>query len=43
MINKQQAGMKLTFLGGVGEVGKNLMVLEYNNEMLVIEDRKSVV
>ena len=36
-MNKQQAGMKLSFLGGVGEVGKNLMVLEYNNEMLVVD------
>ena len=36
-MNKQQSGMKLSFLGGVGEIGKNLMVLEYNNEMLVID------
>ena len=36
-MNKQQNGIKLSFLGGVGEIGKNLMVLEYNNEMLVID------
>ena len=36
-MNKQQSGMKLSFLGGAGEIGKNLMVLEYNNEMLVID------
>lgn len=34
---KQPIGLKLTFLGGVGEIGKNLMVLEYNNEMIVID------
>ena len=36
-MNKQTNGIKLSFLGGVGEVGKNLMVLEYNNEMLIID------
>lgn len=36
-MNKQSNGMKLSFLGGVGEVGKNLMVLECNNEMLIID------
>lgn len=34
---KNNSGIKLSFLGGVGEVGKNMMVLEYNNEMLVID------
>ncbi len=37
IMNKQTSGIKLSFLGGVGEVGKNLMVLEYGNEMLVID------
>lgn len=36
-MNKQNFGLKLSFLGGVGEVGKNVMVLEYNNEMIVID------
>ncbi len=34
---KNNSGIKLSFLGGVSEVGKNMMVLEYNNEMLVID------
>lgn len=36
-MNKTQSGIKLTFLGGVGEVGKNIMALECNNEILVID------
>ena len=31
---KNNSGFKLSFLGGVGEVGKNMLVVEYNNEML---------
>lgn len=36
-MNKQQNGLKLSFLGGVGEVGKNIMALEYNNEIIIID------
>ena len=36
-MNKQQNGLKLSFLGGVCEVGKNIMVLECNNEIIVID------
>ena len=36
-MNKLPNGFKLSFLGGVGEVGKNIMVLECNNEILVID------
>ena len=35
--SKTKKALKLMFLGGVGEIGKNLMALEYDNEILVID------
>ena len=32
-----QHSVKLSFLGGVGEVGKNMMVLECGDDMIVID------
>ena len=33
----KQQNLKLSFLGGVSEVGKNMMCLEYNNDIIVID------
>ena len=33
----KQQNLKLSFLGGVSEVGKNMMCLEYGNEIIVID------
>ncbi|MBO4412579.1 MAG: ribonuclease J [Clostridia bacterium] len=34
---KAEKGVKITFLGGVGEIGKNMTAIEYDNEMIVID------
>ncbi len=35
--NKLAPGLKISFLGGVGEVGKNMTVLEYGKDIIVID------
>ncbi len=30
-------GVKVTFLGGVGEIGKNMNVIEYGNDMIIVD------
>ena len=37
--NKQKKGtnLKISFLGGIGEIGKNMTVLEYGNDIVVID------
>lgn len=34
---KNTKTVKVTFLGGVGEIGKNMTVLEYGNDMIIVD------
>lgn len=34
---KNGKSVKITFLGGVGEIGKNMTAIEYDNEMIIID------
>ena len=34
---KAKGHLKISFLGGVGEIGKNMTVLEYGNDMIIID------
>lgn len=34
---KDQPKVRLSFLGGLGEVGKNMMTLEHDNQMIVVD------
>jgi len=34
---RPNSNLKVMFLGGVGEIGKNMMVLEYGNDILVVD------
>ena len=38
---KNGKSVKITFLGGVGEIGKNMTAIEYDNEMIVIDNSES--
>lgn len=35
--NKKIANLKISFLGGIGEVGKNMTVLEYLDDIIVVD------
>ena len=35
--NKKKKAVKIIFLGGVGEIGKNMTALEYGNDIIVID------
>ena len=34
---KNKSGLKVRFLGGVGEIGKNMTALEYGKDIIVID------
>ncbi len=33
----KRGGLKVMFLGGVGEIGKNMTVFEYNNQIVIVD------
>ncbi len=35
--NKRKKSVKILFLGGVGEIGKNMTAIEYGNDILIID------
>lgn len=35
--NKKKAAVKIMFLGGINEIGKNLTLFEYNDEIIIID------
>jgi ribonuclease J len=37
MNSKNNNKVKITFLGGVGEIGKNMTAIEYNDEIIVVD------
>ena len=36
-MKKQKNSIKVHFLGGVGEIGKNITAIEYGNDIIVID------
>ncbi len=36
-VRVNRGAVKLSFLGGIGEIGKNMLTLEYGNDMIVID------
>lgn len=37
VIRKKQKSVKIIFLGGVGEIGKNMTALEYGNDIIIVD------
>ena len=34
---KKKNKFRIVFLGGMGEIGKNMTVFEYNNELIIVD------